>query len=167
MKRKNKSIYYSIEDVLYNIIFGECTDRYTFIKDRPVERRRKKYKRYRNLHQRDMLKCKCCGRKAYRFKFVRCIHDGKIHKPTGLNKYTFILVDRYNSPMTFDHWIPMDFLKKRNLIKYEKNIVLMCRKCNGIKGDLVPFNWKELYKKWNKETKNAMENRRTRKLVRH
>lgn len=144
-----KTQYYDIKAVIFDLISRETCDKqkYIFVDGHPVDTRAKKYKKYRRLFRKHELKCKCCGAEPKGFRFIPCVSDGWLHEESGRRKYTFMLVDENNKPMTFDHWIPQWFLRKEKLRSKKENFVLMCRRCNEFKGKMVPENWEEIYKR--------------------
>jgi len=134
-----------LEDV-FNATESNCN--YVFMFGNPIDNRRPKYRIWKKMHDEGRLKCKCCGSPVHRVKLVPCKGAGSIHKPTEKIKYTFKLYSKDGGEMTFDHWIPKSFLKKRSLHwNCQNNLVLMCKKCNKFKADMVPYNWIQQYVK--------------------
>ena len=135
-------------DYILNTLL-DTFEKYVWVKGHPVDAKRMKYKIWRELYNSGNLKCKCCGTAVASIKLVKCtggVKGGSIHE-SGETKYTFFMYAKNNFQMTLDHWIPKSFMKKKTNLDWRitGNLVLMCRKCNEVKGDLVPFNWQTQY----------------------
>ena len=136
---------FSIEFVLKAT---KSTKDYEFFAGVPVDMRNKKYNRWREMYKAGLFRCKMCGKEAAYMRLVKCNGNGSIHKKSGATKHNFQLFDKTNVPMTFDHWIPKSFLKRKQLFfKAKENLVMMCKPCNRFKADAVPHNWKDCYRR--------------------
>jgi hypothetical protein len=136
-----------IDHVLNNLLATD--EKYIFVDGHPVDTKRNKYRIWRQWFNSGKLKCVCCGTETASIKLVKCrggLKGGAVHE-SGKIKHTFILYAKNSWPMTLDHWIPKWFLKKKTSLdwKIPGNLVLMCRKCNEVKADMVPFNWETQY----------------------
>jgi 5-methylcytosine-specific restriction endonuclease McrA len=132
-------------DYILNHLTTQKTD-YVFFNNHPVDKRRKKYWLWRKWYNEGNLKCKCCGSEVAEIRANQCHGSGMIHQETGLVKYSFKIYNKDGIEMTFDHWIPKSFLRKKRLDwKTPQNLVLMCKACNAFKADMIPFNWQTQY----------------------
>lgn len=132
-------------DILLSLFRVKRDNKYVFINGNPIDMRNRKYGRWLRLYQAGKLKCKCCGVKPDRIEIVRCKGHGKWHE-SGKHKHHLKLFAGKDE-MTFDHWVPKSFLRKKTNLCYraESNLVLMCESCNRIKADLVPYHWQKQY----------------------
>ena len=124
----------------------DTNEPYIYVDGKPIDARRPKYKMWKRMKDKGLLKCKCCGSEVADVRLVKTKGAGSIHKETGDIKYTFFLVNQEGSKMTFDHWIPKRFLKKKHIdSKVPHNLVLMCFECNQLKANMIPANWQAQY----------------------
>lgn len=119
---------------------------YVYFNNQPVDNRRKKYWLWRKWYNEGNLKCKCCGSEVAEIRAIKCRGEGSLHAKSGKVKYSFKLYSKDGIEMTFDHWIPKSFLRKMKLDwKTPENLVLMCKRCNTFKADMIPLYWQSQY----------------------
>ena len=131
--------------------FGVYND-YLMYKGKAIDLRNRKYKIWRKLFAEGRFNCQSCKTPVDDIRLEKCKGAGSIYKLDGSTKYTFMIYGN-NKVMTIDHWIPKSFLRHNGLNwNLLDNLVIMCTKCNKFKANLIPFNWKELYRKMDGST---------------